>query len=114
MAKKIKTITFNGDGVRTCKCCETPISKTTIYSGACSAECVKELIEYRKIDVPNLFVKNLYFRTNNQNEIAEQLKSYAKRFNYSFHIVIAKYEEKVKVIKQKGFGALTKKAIYAA
>lgn len=108
-SKKPKKITFLGDGINTCKCCETPIGKTPMYNQVCSSECAKELLDYNKVTLKNTFVKSLALNTKNYSEVEEQLKKFANRFNYDLNIVKSKFNEKVEIIKNFGYQSLLEK-----
>ena len=52
------TYTFNGDGVKTCKCCEKKMSsKGGLYEGVCSSTCSSQQLEYNAIPNKLTFYK---------------------------------------------------------
>ena len=76
------TFTFNGDGVKTCKCCEKKMSsKGGLYEGVCSSTCSSQQLEYNSIPISLLFIKRVY--THIKDEILEKkrLKSLLKLIN---------------------------------
>ena len=67
--------TFNGDGVKTCKCCEKKMSsKGGLYEGVCSSTCSSQQLEYNSIPINLLFIKRLYLHIND-----EKILLYRKR-----------------------------------
>ena len=57
----LSAITFNGNGITNCKCCEKKISaKNNIYDGACSFECSSKLLEYNAIPINLLFIRRTF------------------------------------------------------
>ncbi len=59
--------TFNGDGVKTCKCCEKKMSsKGGLYEGVCSSTCSSQQLEYNSIPINLLFIKRLYLHINDE------------------------------------------------
>ena len=74
------TFTFNGDGVKTCKCCEKKMSsKGGMYEGVCSSTCSSLQLEYNSIPINLLFLKRLYTHIND-----EQTSSYNPPFEDIF------------------------------
>jgi hypothetical protein len=60
--------TFNGDGIKTCSCCERKLTiRGGIYEGVCSAQCSTKQLEYNSIPINILFLKRLYLHLNDEN-----------------------------------------------
>lgn len=57
----LSSLTFNGNGETTCKCCEKKISsKSNMYDGVCSFECSSKLLEYNAIPINLLFIRRTF------------------------------------------------------
>ena len=66
--EKLLTFTFNGDGVKTCKCCEKKMSsKGGLYEGVCSSTCSSQQLEYNSIPISLLFIKRVYTHIKDEN-----------------------------------------------
>ena len=71
--------TFNGDGVKTCKCCEKKMSsKGGLYEGVCSSTCSSQQLEYNAIPISLLFIKRLYNHINDENIREEEIEKFIK------------------------------------
>lgn len=58
--------TFNGDGVRTCRCCEKRMT-SSVYDNVCSSSCSALLLEYNSIPVNKLFIQRVFVHTRDEN-----------------------------------------------
>ena len=73
------TFTFNGDGVKTCKCCEKKISsKGGMYEGVCSSTCSSLQLEYNSIPINLLFLKRLYTHINDEQTREKEIEKFIK------------------------------------
>ncbi|AXX89288.1 hypothetical protein CKA55_07220 [Arcobacter suis] len=73
----MQTFTFNGDGVKTCKCCEKKMSsKGGLYEGVCSSTCSSKQLEYNSIPINLLFIKRLYIHINDEKTREEQIDKF--------------------------------------
>mgnify|MGYP003428306350 FL=1 len=73
----MREYTFNGDGIKTCKCCEKKMSsKGSIYEGVCSSSCSIKLLEYNSIPINMLFFKRIYLHTNDEKSRQEQIDKF--------------------------------------
>lgn len=69
--------TFNGDGIKTCKCCERKMTtKAGIYEGVCSAQCSTKQLEYNSIPINILFLKRLYLHVNDENLRNDEIEKF--------------------------------------
>ena len=73
------TFTFNGDGVKTCKCCEKKMSsKGGMYEGVCSSTCSSQQLEYNSIPISLLFIKRIYTHIKDENIREEEIEKFIK------------------------------------
>ena len=73
------TFTFNGDGVKTCKCCERKLSsKGGLYEGVCSSTCSSHQLEYNSIPISLLFIKRIYNHINDENIREDEIDKFIK------------------------------------
>ncbi len=71
--------TFNGDGVKTCKCCEKKMSsKGGMYEGVCSSTCSSLQLEYNSIPISLLFIKRIYTHINDEQTREEEIEKFIK------------------------------------
>ena len=69
--------TFNGDGVKTCKCCEKKMSsKGGLYEGVCSSTCSSQQLEYNSIPISLLFIKRVYTHIKDENIRKEEIEKF--------------------------------------
>lgn len=69
--------TFNGDGIKTCKCCERKMTtKGGIYEGVCSAQCSTKQLEYNSIPINILFLKRLYLHSNDEKLRNDEIEKF--------------------------------------
>ena len=77
--EKLLTFTFNGDGVKTCKCCEKKMSsKGGLYEGVCSSTCSSQQLEYNSIPINLLFIKRVYTHIKDENIRKEEIEKFIK------------------------------------
>ena len=73
------TFTFNGDGIKTCKCCEKKMSsKGGLYEGVCSSTCSSQQLEYNSIPINLLFLKRLYIHINDEQTREKEIEKFIK------------------------------------
>ena len=70
--------TFNGDGVKTCKCCEKKMSSKGLYEGVCSSTCSSQQLEYNSIPISLLFIKRIYTHINDEKIREEEIEKFIK------------------------------------
>ena len=72
------TFSFNGDGIKTCKCCGKKMSSKGLYEGVCSSYCSSQQLEYNAIPISLLFIKRLYNHINDENIREEEIEKFIK------------------------------------
>jgi hypothetical protein len=70
--------TFNGDGVKTCKCCEKKMSSRNVYEGVCSSICSSHQLEYNSIPISLLFIKRIYTHIKDENIRENEIDKFIK------------------------------------
>lgn len=108
MSKKNRPITFKGNGVTTCKCCEFPIKKTA-YGEVCSHSCATELVQFKSLPLTSAFVISVCQRTKNENEMITQIKGYIARHNLDEKKVFLKFESMVAEVTKFGTSYIKRK-----
>lgn len=75
----------------TCIVCGSPkIMKS--YSGVCSKTCLDDKLHYDNMNIPMLFVKNLFLRCPDTNEREKQIVNFAAKHKYNLPLVKRKLE----------------------
>lgn len=108
MSKKPRIITFRGDGVNYCKCCEAPMKKSQ-YNEVCSPSCAKDLLDLKSTPLPSRFVLSLINRTKNEKEREVQLNQYIERHKLDSWKVKMKFNEIATSIANYGYEAIRRK-----
>lgn len=72
------TFSFNGDGIKTCKCCEKKMSSKGLYEGVCSSSCSSQQLEYNAIPINLLFIKRLYNHINDKQTREDEIEKFIK------------------------------------
>ena len=75
--QNLSTFTFNGDGIKTCKCCEKKMSsKGGMYEGVCSSVCSSLQLEYNSIPINLLFLKRIYTHINDEQTREKEIEKF--------------------------------------
>lgn len=74
-----------------CKVCGTPkIMKN--YEDVCSKTCLDDKLHYDNMNIPILFVRNLFLRCPDTNEREKQIVNFAVKHKYNLPLVKRKLE----------------------
>lgn len=74
-----------------CKICGSPrILKN--YEDICSKTCLDNKLHYDNMNIPIIFVKNLFLRCPNENEREKQIATFAGKHKYNLTLLRRKLE----------------------
>jgi len=62
------------------------------YVGVCSKVCLDNKLHYDNMNVPIIFVKNLFLRCPNENERTEQIVKFANKHKYDLPLLKRKLD----------------------